>query len=100
MQAFLHKKKAWEYRNQRVLLRLIRTSNDVSVESVKAAGVVTSFLLFLVYKTVQGMLVVTEALLTPPALVRWRSPQEPPETYHEFHQEHLELQMRSGVWRR
>lgn len=99
MQAFLHKKKVWEYHNQRMFFRLVRCSNNATVEIVKAAGLATSFLLYLVYKIVQGMLVVLGSLIAEPPLVRRISPQKPPESYHEFQQHSLELKIKSGGWR-
>lgn len=103
MNALLQKKREWEYQNRKVLVRLVRTSSDVSVESVAAklflAGLLTSFLLFLVYQMIKGMLVLggslTGALLRGPQLVRQVAPEFRPQEAHEFNQAHLEESLKS-----
>jgi hypothetical protein len=99
MNALLQKKREWEYQNREVLVRLVRTSSDVSVESVKKAGLLTSFLLYLVYQMIKGMLVVggavTGALLRGPQLVRQVAPEYRPEECYEFNQTQLEESLKS-----
>ena len=87
----LRRKYEWEQQNQQVLVRLVQTSSDVSVESVKAAGLVTSFLLFLIYKMIKGMLAVGSLLFRGPQLVRQVAPQQRPLEYHEFNKTELEV---------
>ena len=72
--AILRRKKIWEYQNERTLLRLVETSADVSVESVKKAGLLTSFLLYLVYKTLEGMLAIVATMFVGPRLIRHTGP--------------------------
>ena len=79
MNALLRKKKEWEFHNERFLLKLVETSADVSVESVKKAGLLTSFLVYLVYKFLGGMLAIAFAIFIGPRLVR----QTEPEQLHE-----------------
>lgn len=86
----LQKKYEWEQQNQQVLVRLVQTSSDVSVESVKAAGLVTSFLLYLIYKGIRGMLAVGSLLFRGPQLVREVAPQHKPLEFHEFNKTELE----------
>ncbi len=76
MNALLRKKKQWEYQNERYLLKLVETSADVSVESVKKAGLLTSFLAYLVYKFLGGMLAIAFATLIGPKLIRVTAPGE------------------------
>lgn len=90
MNALRQKKREWEYQNRQVLLRLVRTSSDVSVESVKAAGRITSFLLYVVYHLLRGMLAAGSALLNEPQLVRLEAPARRPLENHEFNQRQLE----------
>jgi hypothetical protein len=100
MFALTQRKKEWEYQNQKILLRLVQTSSDVSVESVKTAGLVTSFLLYLIYKMIRGMLALGAFLLLGPQPVRKVAPGQRPLEYHEFNQQHLENQLRSAPrWR-
>ncbi|HEX7674661.1 MAG TPA: hypothetical protein VF412_10845 [Bdellovibrio sp.] len=75
MHALLRKKRNWEYRNERTLLRLVETSADVSVESVKKAGQITSFLLYLAYKAVGLMLAIARCTLNGPRLYRYNTPE-------------------------
>lgn len=56
MNALMRKKKEWEFQNERYFISLVETSADVSVESVKKAGQITSFLLYLAYKSTRMML--------------------------------------------
>lgn len=86
----LRRKCEWEYQNQLVLARLVQTSSDVSVESVKAAGLVTSFLLFLIYKMIRGMLAIGGLIFCGPRLVRQVAPEQRPLEYHEFNKTELE----------
>lgn len=75
MNALLRKKRNWEYRNERTLLRLVATSADVSVDSVKKAGQITSFLLYIAYKAVGAMLAVARCTLKGPRLYRYHTPE-------------------------
>ncbi|KYG68777.1 hypothetical protein [Bdellovibrio bacteriovorus] len=75
MNALLRKKKEWEFENERYLLKLVSTSADVTVESVKRAGLITSFLAYLVYKSLGVMLAIAAAIFRGPQLVRLVSPQ-------------------------
>lgn len=78
MNALLRKKKIWEYHNEKTLLRLVETSTDISIESVKKAGQITSFLLYLAYKILGIMLALTTWMLQRPILKRHISPQHAP----------------------
>lgn len=95
MFALMQKKKEWEYQNQKVLLKLVRTSSDMSVESVKKAGLVTSFLIYLIYKTIRGMLALAAFMLYAPEMVRKVAPGQNPQEFHEFNQHHLEMKIRN-----
>lgn len=95
MFALLQKKKEWEFQNQKLLLKLVQTSSDVTVESVKTAGLVTSFLIYLIYKLIRGMLALGALIFYGPQLVRKVAPGHKPLEYHEFNQQHLENQARS-----
>lgn len=79
MNALLRKKKVWEYRNERTFLRLVETSADVTVESAKKAGQITSFLLFMVYRTPRILLAITRWTLLNPRLQRYSNPVTPAE---------------------
>ena len=72
--ALMRKKKIWEYHNERVLLRLVETSADVTVESVKKAGQITSFLLYVMYKILEGVLVLMRMMFVGPRLIKHNSP--------------------------
>ena len=74
MNALLRKKRKWEYKNERTLLRLVETSADVSVESVRKAGQLTSFLLYIVYKTVWIGLAIARCMFIRPRLYRYHNP--------------------------
>lgn len=76
MNALLRKKKQWETVNEKYFLKLVETSADVSVESVKKAGLLTSFLLYLVYKTLGGVLAIAFAMMIGPKLKRFTAPEE------------------------
>lgn len=78
MNALLRKKKDWEYHNEKTLLRLVETSADISIESVKKAGQITSFLLYIVYKTIGIVLALANWMLLMPAMKRHVSPQHVP----------------------
>jgi hypothetical protein len=101
MEVLWQKKKQWEYENQRVLIRLAQAIADVSVQSVKAAGLFTSFLLYLVYIVIRGMLAVSAILFYGPKLVRHVGPNERPQQIEEIQAQQLELQLRSNTrgWR-
>lgn len=73
MNALLRKKQEWEFQNEQYFLRLVETSADVSVESVKRAGLLTSFLLYLMYKIIGGVLAIAAAIFKGPRLVRYTS---------------------------
>jgi hypothetical protein len=99
MNALLRKKRKWEYRNERYLLKLVETSADVSVESVKKAGRLTSFLLYLVYRILGGVLAIAFATFIGPKLIRATAPGELPEevTTPEYQ---LEAQIKKPLaWR-
>ena len=76
MNALMRKKRKWEYQNERYFLKLVETSADVSVESVKKAGLVTSFLVYLLYKALGGVLALTFATFIGPKLIRTTAPGE------------------------
>ncbi|UOF00599.1 hypothetical protein [Bdellovibrio reynosensis] len=76
MNALLRKKKEWEFQNERYLLKLVETSADMSIESVKKAGLLTSFLVYLVYKILGGMLAIASAMFRGPLLVRYSAPEK------------------------
>jgi len=100
MFALQQKRKEWEHQNQKVLVRLVQTSTNVSVESVKAAGLLTSFLIYLIYKMISGMLALCAFLFYGPQLVRNVAPGKRPLEYHEFNQHSLESQIKSAQrWR-
>lgn len=100
MQSLLQKKQEWEFENQKVLLKLVQTSSEVSVESVKAAGLVTSFLVFLIYKMIRGMLALGTLFLYSQTLVQRVSPELKPLEQHEFQQQQLELQTGYNILKR
>jgi hypothetical protein len=93
MNALLQKKREWEHQNKKVLLRLVRTSSDVSVESVKTAGLVTSFLLYMIYALIRWMLAAGATLVKEPQLVRQVAPQQRPLETHEFNRQQLAAQL-------
>jgi len=93
MHALLRKKRKWEYHNERTLLRLVTTSVDVSVESVKKAGQITSFLLYLVYKTLGVMLAIARWIYQRPELKLYVEPNSAPETV-EPHLQNLEIKLK------
>ncbi|WP_413585642.1 hypothetical protein [Bdellovibrio sp. HCB274] len=70
MNAFMRKKAVWKYRNERVFWRLVDSSADVYVDSVIKAGQVTSFLLYMVYRTPGLMLAISEWILQGPVFRR------------------------------
>lgn len=76
MNALLRRKREWEFQNERYFLKLVETSADVSVESVKRAGLLASFLVYLVYKISRGMLALANAILRRPELVRYTAPEK------------------------
>lgn len=93
MNALSRRKQQWESQNQEILVRLVHSSSDVSVKSVKHVGRVSSFLLYLVYKVIEGALALAAALLRGPALVRVIGPGQRPLEYHEFNRSALESQL-------
>jgi hypothetical protein len=93
MEALLRKKREWEFQNQQVLLKLVQTSSDVSVESVKTAGLVTSFLAYLIYVMIRGMLAFGGFILNGPVLVRKVAPGVQPQEFHEFNPHHHEAKL-------
>jgi hypothetical protein len=95
MNAITRKKQQWESQNHEVLLKLVQSSSAVSVESVKRAGQLTSFLLYLIFKAIEGVLALTRALLYRPKLVRQTGPGERPLEFHEFNHSALESQLES-----
>ena len=100
MFALRQRKKEWEHHNQQVLVRLVQTSADVSVESVKVAGLLTSFLIFLIYKMIRGMLAFATFIFCGSSLIQKVAPGQRPLESHEFNQQPLELQIRtSQPWR-
>ncbi|ASD62256.1 hypothetical protein [Bdellovibrio bacteriovorus] len=80
MNALMRKKKEWEFQNERYFMSLVETSADVSVESVKKAGQVTSFLLYLAYKSTRMMLALASWTINGPKLVRYSNPEKSFET--------------------
>lgn len=99
MNALLRKKKEWEFQNERYFLKLVSTSADVSIESVKRAGLLTSFLAYLVYKILGGMLAIASAILRGPQLVRYTSPEKVYETVETSHLQ-LESQIKNPYFTR
>jgi hypothetical protein len=99
MNTLLRKKKIWEYQNEKYLLKLVETSADVSVESVKKAGLLTSFLVYLVYRFLGGMLAIAFAMFIGPKLIRITAPGELAEEV-ETPEHRLEFQIKNPViWR-
>ncbi|MDG0815122.1 hypothetical protein [Bdellovibrio svalbardensis] len=98
MNALLRKKRIWEYQNERTLLRLVETSADVSVESVKKAGQITSFLLYLVYKTLGVMLAIARWMFQRPKLQRFITPERAAESVEPGLQQ-LETNLRNPFFR-
>jgi hypothetical protein len=74
MQSLLRIKKNWEFQNELYLMKLVETSADVSIESVKKAGLVTSFLLYVVYKILGVVLAVLAVMFKGPRLIRFVAP--------------------------
>lgn len=100
MFALQQRKKEWEHHNRRVLVRLVQTSTDVSVESVKAAGLLTSFLLYLIYKIIRGMLALGAFMICGSQIVRKTGPGQRPLEYHEFSEHQIGSQIRTSQrWR-
>jgi len=99
MEALLRKKREWEFQSHKVLLKLVRTSSDMSVESVKKAGLVTSFLAYLIYTLVRGMLAFVGFMLNGPTLVRKVAPGFKPQEFHEFNPHHHEAKLANRLWR-
>ncbi|MGZ3774285.1 MAG: hypothetical protein ACXVCY_09575 [Pseudobdellovibrionaceae bacterium] len=99
MNALLRIKKEWEFQNEQYFLRLVETSTDVSVESVKRAGRLASFLMYLVYKLSRIMLALVNALLRGPQLVRHLTPEKPYEEV-ELSKTQLEFQLMNSIFRR
>jgi hypothetical protein len=83
----LRKKKEWEFQNERYLLRLVETSADVSIESVKKAGLLTSFLMYILYKITGVVLALLALMFKGPNLVLERTPEQ------------LEIQVRNPLLR-
>lgn len=99
MEALLRKKREWEFQNHQVLLKLVQTSSDVSVESVKKAGLVTSFLAYLIYVMIRGMLALGSFILNGPVLVRKVAPGLQPQEFHEFNPHYNEAKLANRLWR-
>ncbi|MGZ3769566.1 MAG: hypothetical protein ACXVCP_12505 [Bdellovibrio sp.] len=99
MSALLRKKKEWEFQNEQYLLRLVETSTDVSIESVKRAGLIASFLMYLVYKFIRTMLALANALLRQPQLVCRTSPEKPGKAV-EIPKHQMEYQLMNSIFRR
>jgi hypothetical protein len=72
----LRKKKEWEFQNERYLLRLVETSADVSIESVKKAGLLTSFLMYILYKLLGVVLALLALMFKGPKLAPERTLQQ------------------------
>lgn len=99
MFALQQRKKEWEHYNQRVLVRLVQTSTNVSVESVKAAGLLTSFLIYLIYKTMKGMLALGAFMVCGSQMIRKVAPGKRPLEYYEFNRHTLEQIRTPHSWR-
>jgi len=97
MEALIRKKREWEFQNQEVLLKLIQSSSNVSVESVKKAGLVASFLAYLIFALVRGMLALGAFILHGPELVRKVAPGAQPQEFHEFNPHYSEAKLASRV---
>lgn len=97
MNALLRRKKEWEFQNEQYFLRLVETSADVSVESVKRAGLLISFLMYLVYKISRGVLAIANAIFRRPYLVRHTSPEKPCEIV-EASAHQLEFQIKNSLF--
>lgn len=98
MNALLRKKRKWEYQNEQTLLRLVETSADVSIVSVKKAGQITSFLLYLVYKTLGVMLAIAKWMFLRPQLQRFITPERRTESV-ELTLQQLETSLRNPFFR-
>lgn len=98
MNTLLRKKRIWEYHNERTLWRLVEASADVSTESVKKAGQITCFLLYIVYKTLGGMLAIARWMLQRPQLQRFITPERAPEPVEQNLQQ-LEASLRNPFFR-
>lgn len=98
MNALLRKKKEWEIQNEKYFLKLVETSADVSVESVKKAGLLTSFLLYLAYKILGGVLAIAFAMMIGPKLTRRTAPEKPNEElenpFYQLESQILNMPMR------
>ena len=99
MNALLRRKKEWEFHNEQFLLMLVATSTDVSVESVRKAGLLTSFLMYLVYKLIGGMLAIAFAIFEGPRLVRLTAPEQLHENV-EVNSYQLESKIKSPPFQR
>ena len=93
----MRKKKEWEFQNERYLLRLVETSADVSIESVKKAGLLTSFLMYILYKLMGVVLALLALMFKGPRLVRFYSP----DIFENLERapEQLEIQVRNPILR-
>ena len=72
--AISRRMRLWEYRNERTLWKLVENSAEITVECVKKAGLITSFLLYIVYKALEGVLAITRMMFVGPRLIRHNSP--------------------------
>jgi hypothetical protein len=95
MEAFLQKKKEWEFQNHQVLRRLVLSTTSLSKECVKAAGIIVSFLLYLVFVVVKAVFCIGAVFFHGPRLIRRVGPHQKPQAFHEFHPNHAEIQLRS-----
>lgn len=98
MNTLMRKKRIWEHHNERTLWRLVETSTDVSTESVKKAGQITSFLLYIVYKTLEGMLAIARWMLQRPELRRFIAPERATEPV-EPNLQNLEARLQNPFFR-
>lgn len=93
----MRKKKEWEFQNEKFLLKLVETSADVSIESVKKAGLLTSFLMYILYKLTGVVLALLALMFKGPKLVRFYSP----DVFENLERtpQQLEIQVRNPVLR-
>ncbi len=96
MSALLRKKKEWEYKNEQFLMEIVATTTDISIESVKKAGQLTSFLAYLIYKLLGGLLAIAFMMFVGPKLIRNLSPEDVPEEVSRSEHE-LEAKIKSSI---
>ena len=76
MNAISRKKKEWEYRNELFLNEMVATTATISIQSVKKAGQLTSFLAYVMYRMLGGVLAIAFMMFVGPKLIRETSPED------------------------